>query len=549
MNRTCVQLLLRLTLCYAAALAIGTVTLTWIYNMLINGSSLNTLLKFNLKAILVGDALMLLLLACISWIRLRKAASYWETPHEEERAATALRCMYRFPGELFWGMLGLSLVFSLLYDLASLLYEGQSPFSVSSEKALQLLESLLKEMTLAATLAMLLYIFSRSSLQPYIIALQQASPALTELIQHRRSRSFLHPFMLTFGICFFIMLFSILNYVHTKSIRGKEPLLREIGTIAAYYCVMGGTLLSMHALAFRRELRTIISSFKVALTSSESMRAAQRLPVLAEDELGLLAAAVNGFRTRMRAEYNHLQQELQLASVVQRKLMPPAFYAAGDMEISAHCRQSQEVGGDLYDIVPIDERRVAVINGDVSGKGLSAALVMSAAMVLFRAEVRNGGSASEMMTRLNRMMTETLQGEMFVTLGIAVMDCLTGRLEYASAGHMAPYLLHNGSVQLIDCSSLPIGIDEEIVYDHRTLDLLPGGRLVLYTDGVIEEMNDQGKMLGFEGFESILGQLPHDKPLQEQLNTLTAPLVQLRVGSHEDDWTVVMIGRKASPIG
>jgi phosphoserine phosphatase RsbU/P len=549
MNRTGVQLLLRLTLCYAAALAIGTITLTWIYNMLINGSSLDKLLKFNLKAILIGDALMLLLLTFLTWIRLHKAVSYWGAPHKEERAATALRRMYRFPAELLWGMLGLSLVFSLLYDLASLLYEGQSPFSISSKKLLQLLESLLKEMTLAATLAMLLYTFSRSSLQPYIIMLQQASPASAEPIQHRTSRSFLHPFLVTFGICFFIMLFSMLNYVHTKNLRGKELLLQDIGTIAAYYCVMGGTLFCMHALSFRRELRTIIGSFKAALTSSESREAAQRLPVLAEDELGLLATSVNGFRTRMRAEYNKLQQELQLASIVQRKLMPPACYTAGDIEISACCRQSQEVGGDLYDIVPIDEHRVAVINGDVSGKGLSAALVMSAVMVLFRAEVRNGGSAGGLMTRLNRMMTETLQGEMFVTLGIAVIDCITGRLEYASAGHMAPYLLHNDSVQQIDCSSLPIGIDEEMVYGYRTIDLRLDSRLVLYTDGVIEAMNDQGEMLGFESFESILSRLAHGKPLQEQLNTMTAPLMQRRFGAHEDDWTVVLIGRKMPDTG
>lgn len=142
------------------------------------------------------------------------------------------------------------------------------------------------------------------------------------------------------------------------------------------------------------------------------------------------------------------------------------------------------------------------------------------------------------------MMTETLQGEMFVTLGIAVIDCITGRLEYASAGHMAPYLLHNDSVQQIDCSSLPIGIDEEMVYGYRTIDLRPDSRLVLYTDGVIEAMNDQGEMLGFESFESILSRLAHGKPPQEQLNTMTAPLMRRRFGSHEDDWTVVLIGRK-----
>lgn len=129
----------------------------------------------------------------------------------------------------------------------------------------------------------------------------------------------------------------------------------------------------MHALSFRRELRTIIGSFKGCSNKLRKQEAAQRPPVLAEDELGLLATSVNGFRTRMRR--NTISATGASARI--------DCTTKADAACLLHCRryrdqclrrQSQEVGGDLYDIVPIDEHRVAVINGDVSGKGLSADL-------------------------------------------------------------------------------------------------------------------------------------------------------------------------------
>jgi sigma-B regulation protein RsbU (phosphoserine phosphatase) len=547
MNRQGFSLLLRLCVIYCVALLIGTATLTLINNMLINGISLQVLLKFNLKAIFAGDVLILILLILISMFRLRRVMSYWEGAQDESSATNALRSLYRFPAELFWGMTGLCFIFSMLYHLTDLLYHGLSPAQLSIRAWADIGESLLKEMALALTIAMLFFILSRSSLRLYIIQIQEASAVYQENSQQKHGRSFIHPFMITFVVCFFLTIFSMLNYVYTKTALDQKPLLQELALIAGYYMTMGGCLFGLQAMDFRRELRTIIASYQALLGSSPNTLF-KHLPVLSEDELGRLAYSVNRFRSQMITEYNNLEQELQLASKVQRKLMPQAYYAAGAFEICADCQQSQEVGGDLYDIVAMEEHKIAVINGDVSGKGLPAALVMSAVMVLFRAETKKGGSASEIVTRLNRIMTETLKGDMYITLGLAIIDTVSNQVEYASAGHMAPYMVHAGQAVQLDCSSLPIGIDEEEVYRHEVLSLAPGQRLVLYTDGIVEAMDSQGEMFGFERLESVLEQLSEGKPLERQLHDLT-DLLPNPTGTHADDWTIVMIARKEADTG
>lgn len=267
------------------------------------------------------------------------------------------------------------------------------------------------------------------------------------------------------------------------------------------------------------------------------------MPIISQDEVGRLGVAFNQLQEQISQDYLGVQREMQLAYQVQQKLLPPSSHQIGEYQIAAVCRPTKEVGGDLYDILRLSEEQFAVIVGDVSGHGMPAALVMSAVLVLFRTEVRRGGSAGEVLSRLNQAVVEALQGDMYVTLGIGIFDQHKSNLEYASAGHVAPYILRDGLVTPILCSSLPLGITKDETYREFLMPIQPADRFVFYTDGVVEAMNEDGQMFGFPGFEKCLSQLNCTATVQSQLAALVRALPLSR-GKHDDDRTILMVERQ-----
>jgi serine phosphatase RsbU (regulator of sigma subunit) len=202
--------------------------------------------------------------------------------------------------------------------------------------------------------------------------------------------------------------------------------------------------------------------------------------------------------------------------------------------------QVKEVGGDFFDVIAADDGSFLVLIGDVSGKGLPAALLMSAVLTLFRSEAKHGGSADELLSRLNRQLVDALQGNLFVTAGIAAFE-RNGGMSYASAGHLAPYLIRrNGEVGMIPVSSLPLGIDESIGYESTYVRLEPGDRVFFYTDGVVEAPHPKGGIIGFDRLEQLLGQLPANLSPEEQMNALLAQL-SFPETQADDDRTLLLV--------
>jgi len=159
------------------------------------------------------------------------------------------------------------------------------------------------------------------------------------------------------------------------------------------------------------------------------------------------------------------------------------------------------------------------------------------------------------MTRLNRQLSETLRGSMMVTLGIGLFDSRTGALSYASAGHLAPYIAARGGVRQYLFSSLPLGFDADERYAEERMALGPGETLVLYTDGVIERLDESGSMFGFERLESVLADMRPDGTPEDKLEYIRTRM-QAPDSSHEadlagaseepdDDWTLLLVQRSA----
>lgn len=317
--------------------------------------------------------------------------------------------------------------------------------------------------------------------------------------------------------------------------------------------LFGYGVIRMLLRGFVRELRTLIAGMDNLYTQPFSMQ--QVIPITSRDETGKLAEAFNRLHSQIEQEYAEIRRDLQLAYEVQRHLLPASLHEIGEYTILCHSVPAQEVGGDLCDVLQLENNSIIFMIGDVSGKGMPAALVMSTTISLFRLEARRGGSVGEIMTRMNAQLSETLQGKVMVTLGIGMMEMESGTISYCSAGHIAPYILSKNILQRLMVGSLPLGFDAGETYIEQQMQLQQGDCLVLITDGVIELMDAQGEMFGFERFEDALMntkdlEFPRERlvAIQERL-LLYQGIERVRGSGYDmrgDDWTMVFVQRASS---
>jgi sigma-B regulation protein RsbU (phosphoserine phosphatase) len=212
------------------------------------------------------------------------------------------------------------------------------------------------------------------------------------------------------------------------------------------------------------------------------LSAKSRLHPFQEDDLELLMALAE--ETARRRLLDH---ELDLARDIQMAMLPKAFPHLGGIDVSAELRPARTVGGDLYDVMA-DGERVWLLVGDVSGKGVGAALFMAVTKTLFRAIAPGSASVAEAVGRMNRELARDNERAMFVTAFAARLDLATGELEYVNAGHNPTYRLEAGGA----VAALPGPVDPALgaveVHQYRSarLPLARGDALLLYTDGVVE---------------------------------------------------------------
>jgi phosphoserine phosphatase RsbU/P len=204
--------------------------------------------------------------------------------------------------------------------------------------------------------------------------------------------------------------------------------------------------------------------------------------------------------------YSEKSEELREARQVQYGMLQSDRHMSQGFQVAAMSETEKEVGGDLYDYIPLDKRKVLFAIGDVTGKGLPAALVMSKMIGLLRSEAHYGHSPDEMLRRINRMLLDEPDPALMVTMGLAIMDRESATLTYASAGHMAPYLFRAGQMESLDTASLPLGIDNELRPWIGTVAIGEGDVLILHTDGLMDVCSPQGELLDFDKFEAVLRQ-------------------------------------------
>ena len=218
------------------------------------------------------------------------------------------------------------------------------------------------------------------------------------------------------------------------------------------------------------------------------------------DELDSMAHSINSMTDALR-ESERLGAELKLATNIQAHMLPsifPAFPDHNEFDIFATMDPAKEVGGDFYDFFMLDERNLAVVIADVSGKGVPAALFMVIAKTLIKNHAQSGLTPAEVFTKTNQMLCEGNDDGLFVTGWMGVLDLETGILTYVNAGHNPPMLkLGNGGFEYLRVrAGFVLAGMEGIRYRQSTLQMEPGDRLFLYTDGVTEATNGAKRLFG-----------------------------------------------------
>jgi sigma-B regulation protein RsbU (phosphoserine phosphatase) len=239
-----------------------------------------------------------------------------------------------------------------------------------------------------------------------------------------------------------------------------------------------------------------------------------------DNEIGILASSFNSMTEQLRDSIRELQEttaareriesELRVASEIQMSSMPkvfPPYPDRTDFGIHAAIRPAKEVGGDFFNFELIADDRLFFVIGDVSGKGVHAALFMAIANTLIRTAAHAGLSPHEVLGVANRQLSSGNEAYMFVTVFCAVVDLGSGAVTFANGGHDAPYLVGRERVTRVDQGSGPLlGLYPDSEYSSHTLRLESGDVLFLYTDGVSEAMDRDGRFFGEGRLESYLGQ-------------------------------------------
>jgi phosphoserine phosphatase RsbU/P len=221
------------------------------------------------------------------------------------------------------------------------------------------------------------------------------------------------------------------------------------------------------------------------------------------DELKILRQA--------RQDHDHLvsiQRDLDIARDIQQSILPkvfPPFPGRKEFDLYASMTAAKSVGGDFYDFFLIDHDRLGVVIGDVSGKGVPAAIFMAVSRTLMRATAIKGLPPKECMQYVNTLLSDESTSSMFVTIFYGILNIGTGEFEYCNGGHNPPYIISNGQAKQLELTNgMALGIIEEISYESKTITLKPSDVLFLYTDGVTEAMNKGEELYSDSRLERLL---------------------------------------------
>jgi PAS domain S-box-containing protein len=240
-------------------------------------------------------------------------------------------------------------------------------------------------------------------------------------------------------------------------------------------------------------------------------------------------------------ETERIEQELRVARMIQHALLPKSLPELEGYRIAVHYQPAREVGGDFYDLLELPDGRLGLIVGDVSGKGVPAAIVMAITRTMLRSAFHLG-SPGEILKKVNDDLFPDIPPNVFVTCLAALLDSKTGRLQYANAGHDPPFVRHAGGVGKLRATGMPLGLMAGMTYEQKEVTLQPGESILLYSDGLAEAHSQHHEMYGFPRIEKFVGTHSEGAKL---IDSLLAELERFtgKDWEQEDDITLLTLQR------
>ena len=239
-----------------------------------------------------------------------------------------------------------------------------------------------------------------------------------------------------------------------------------------------------------------------------------------------------------------LKHDLEIAREIQLAMLPQDTFIDGSIEVAGRTRPANTVGGDLYDILRLDDDRVMVVLGDVSGKGSPAALLMALLLAMLRTLAPDDLPPPKLVERLNRLVYEQAPGTRFITLFLTIIDLRTGSVSYVNAGQTPPLLRRQGgAIENLATGGIALGMFDASTYKQAETHLAPGDLLVAYSDGITEAENQAGQPFDEDGLERAVHTYA-TSPAPELARTLFT-VVEQHAGDEKlaDDLTVVVVKR------
>ena len=240
-----------------------------------------------------------------------------------------------------------------------------------------------------------------------------------------------------------------------------------------------------------------------------------------------------------------MQEEIRLAARIQTELLPKSGPSIPGYDIVGRTIPAQEVGGDYFDFIPIDEHRLAFCLGDVTGKGLPASLLMANLQATLRGQTLTTGSPKTCLERSNQLLYQSTSPEKFATLFYAILDLQNHQILYSNAGHDNPYLCSDRTTtKRLKIGGIPLGMLPDFSFEQESVPLEEDSILVAYSDGVTEAMNAKEEMFGEERIAAVIDQ-HKNAPATEIIDHLVSAVKTFAAGyPQSDDITVVVMRRK-----
>src|SRR5229473_745629 len=323
-----------------------------------------------------------------------------------------------------------------------------------------------------------------------------------------------------------------------------------------FFILIGIVFLLVEAAAFatgivltRRITRAVADLYR-GTQYVQAMDFSHRVQIERRDQLGELAESFNRMTSsisQLIEEENkrrRLENEISIAREVQNQLFPSTLPSVPGVEIEAICKAARSVSGDYYDFIQLSPTHIAIAIADISGKGISAALLMASLQAALRSQMLTEGSESlsmaELVSRLNKHLVRNTGDDRFATFFIAIYDSATRTLRYTNAGHLPAFLICKGGSELLDIGGMVLGVMEDYVYEEGSLTVSPDSLLIGYSDGLIEPENVYGEEFGIRRLQEAAIHVQGATPIMVAESLMASAEEWAGTPEQADDMTVIV---------